>query len=58
MMVRVTKYHALIASRLVSLLSQALQYPPHAVTTADFEHLIVRADPQSIDDRLQALAHE
>ena len=36
MMVRVTKYHALIASRLVTLLSQALQYPPHAVTTADF----------------------
>lgn len=36
MMIRVTRYHALIASRLVTLLNQTLQYPPYAVTTADF----------------------
>jgi Uma2 family endonuclease len=36
MMVKVSKYHAVIAGRLVTILNQSLGYPPYAVTTADF----------------------
>ncbi|MBX3568244.1 MAG: Uma2 family endonuclease [Rhizobiaceae bacterium] len=36
MMVKVSRNHAIIASRLVTILSQSLSFPPYTVSSADF----------------------